>query len=225
MTEFDVTESDVLDRFDLTKDLRLRLKELHGLIDRHLQDVSDGLTFPPHFEGLTVVTLTAAHFAGYIHIRHEMHLDRLVAVTHTLLASSAFGVERETTCFPASYLRFRQLSKEITDVVEHIRISRRIRARRTTNRRLIDIDDLIDELNALNALIGQRGSLGAIELLTQNRVERLVDQGAFSTAAHAGHANHLTQRNLHRHVLEVIPRTSAEGDESNRRSRSNSGAV
>ena len=126
MSEFDIAESDILDGLDLTQNGRLGLKELYCLVYRHIEDVRNCLTFPPHLEGLPVIARTSTYFAGYVHVRHKMHLDGLVTVTEALLAASAFGVEREPTGFPAAYLGFRQGSKQFAYIVEHIGIGGRM---------------------------------------------------------------------------------------------------
>ena len=45
------------------------------------------------------------------------------------------------------------LCEQFPDVIEHADIGGRVRARRATDWRLIDIDDLVDQFHTLDALV------------------------------------------------------------------------
>ena len=99
-----------------------------------------------------------------------MHLNRLVAVAHTLLAPSAFGVERESSGFPSAYLRFRQPGEQVAYVVEHIGVGGRVGTGCTADGRLVHIDHFVDMLHAVDALVRQRLHLAAEEFLPEDFV-------------------------------------------------------
>lgn len=77
-----------------------------------------------------------------------MHFDFEQAVTRTRLAAAALDIERETARAVAARLGIRRLGEQIADVVEHTRIGRRIGARRASDGRLVDVDDLIEVFDA-----------------------------------------------------------------------------
>ena len=185
------------------------VEELHGLVDGHVQHVGDRLTLEAHLQRLAVVALSAAYLARYVHIGHEVHLYGLVAVACALFAAAAFGVEGEASCAPSAYLRLRQLCEQFAYVVEDVGIGGRVAAGRTSDRRLIDVDHLVDSLHSFDGLVGKRLCLAAVEPLTQDRIERLVDERALAASAHACHAYHPPERNTYRHILQVIARAPA----------------
>ena len=90
------------------------------------------------------------------HVGQEIHLNGLVAVAVTCLAASAGDIERETSGLVAADFRFGQIYKEVAYIGKNAGICRRIGTRRTAERRLVDSDNLIDIVNALNRLIRQR---------------------------------------------------------------------
>ena len=54
---------------------RLVLEELQGLVARHVQHVSNGPSFEPNIQGVTVVPLTPAHLARDVDVGQKVHLD------------------------------------------------------------------------------------------------------------------------------------------------------
>ena len=66
-------------------------------------------------------------------------------------------------------------------------------------------------LQAINAIVCQRLTQTAVEVLAKNRIERLINKGGFATPRHTRYSNHLTKRERDIYVLEVIASTTAEG--------------
>ena len=119
-----------------------------------------------------------------------MHLDGLVAITETLFAAPALHIEREPSRFPSTDLRLRHAGKEIAYVAEHIGVGGGVRTRCTPNRRLVHIDYLVYMLHAFDIRIRERFLETAIELLGEQRIERLVDQARLAATTHARDAYH-----------------------------------
>ena len=59
LAQCEITQPDLLKKFQSTMNVRLRGKKLHGFVHAHRQHVTDALFFPPHFERLGVNRLPA----------------------------------------------------------------------------------------------------------------------------------------------------------------------
>jgi hypothetical protein len=74
-----------------------------------------------------------------------VHLDLDDAVALALLAAAALDVEREAARAVAARLGFRQAGEPFAQRREGAGIGRRVGARRAADRRLVDVDDLVEE--------------------------------------------------------------------------------
>ena len=144
----DVAESDVGERLQLLVNARLVLEELQRVVDRQLEHVGDDQTAEADLERLAIVALALAHLARHVDVRQEVHLDLHETVALARLAPSALHVEREAPRSVAANLRLGQLGEELADRREQAGVRRRIRARRAADRTLVDVDDLVDVLEA-----------------------------------------------------------------------------
>ena len=133
-----------------------------------------------------------------------MHLDLDDAVALAVLAAAALHVEAEAARLVAADARFRHLGEELTNVGKDARVGRRIGARRATDRRLVDVDDLVDEVQAGDLACGARTVLRPVEVLRHPPIEDVADECALPGPADAGNADQLAQRKIHIDVLQVI---------------------
>ena len=125
-------------------------KEGQGLFHRHIQHIIDTLSLIFDFQGLPVIALAAADFAGHIDIRQEMHLDLQDTVSAAGLTAAALHVEAETAFLVASRFGIRRGRKEISDQIKDSRIGRRVGTGCPSDRGLVDIDDLVQLLQTQN---------------------------------------------------------------------------
>ena len=205
LTELDVAEADFLQHLDLLEYLGLVLEELDGLVDGHVEHVGDALALEADLEGLAVVALAVAGFAGHEHVGQEVHLDGLVAVAATGLAASAGDVEGEASGLVGTHLRLGHLDEEFADVGEDLGIGGGIASGGATKGRLIDADHLVDVFNTINSIERKWLLLrGGIEILAEVGLEGLVDEGGFAAAAHAGDADEHAEGNLDGDILQVV---------------------
>ena len=72
------------------------------------------------------------------------------------------------------------------------------------DRRLVDVDDLVDVLQPLDAVVRGRGLGGAVELARHRLVERVDQQGGLAAAGHAGDAGEQAERDLGGDILQVM---------------------
>ena len=180
LSELDISQPDILQGFYLRQNLRYVLEELHRHVDRHVQHIGNGLAFEAHLERLTVVTFSMTYFARYHHVGQEIHLDGLVAIAATGLTASTFHVEGEPAGLVATYLGFRKIDEELTDVREYAGISCRVAAGRTADGALVDIHHLVYIVDAFNLLVGHRPFERSVEVLRKDGLEGLVDQRALT---------------------------------------------
>ena len=146
-------------------DRRNRFEEGASLLDRHIQDLSDRFAFVMDLQGLTVVPGTVAHLTGHIDVRQEVHLDFDGAVTLTVLTASTLNVEGEPTRLIAAHFSFGGLGKESTDLVEDTGIGGRIRSWCASDRRLVDVNHLVDFLDTGDRLMLTRYRPGAMDTM------------------------------------------------------------
>ena len=146
-----------------------------------------------------------------------MHLDGDHAVPLTGFAPSALDVERKASWLEAARLGLRHHREQLADEREHAGIGRRVRARRASDRRLIDLDDLVDQRDAVDALV--RAGLGgrAIDRLGQRAIEDVVDQRRLARAADTGDRGQRAERNRDVDVLQIVGARAADDDLALRR--------
>ena len=157
-----------------------------------------------HLERLAVVALALADLTGHVDIRQEVHLNLQQAVAGAGLTAAAADIEREAPRAIAAQLRVLCGGKERADIVKQAGIRRRVGARRAADGALVDVDDLIQILHAVDPVAFPGTHLGVVKLADECFIQHLVDERRFSAAGHAGHTRHDAQRDLHIHVLEIM---------------------
>ncbi|MCG3120366.1 MAG: hypothetical protein ALAOOOJD_03029 [bacterium] len=133
-----------------------------------------------------------------------MHLDLDDTVALARFAAPAFDIETETARFVAANFGFLRLREQIANECEQAGVSRRIAARRAANRRLIDVDDLVEMLQAEQFFKRQWLRFGAVDLARQHAIQGLVDQRRFARTGNAGNHIENTERNFGAHFLEIV---------------------
>src|SRR3954469_19730800 len=123
-------------------------EEVERLLDRHVEDVRDRLALEADVERLAVVALAVALLARHVDVREEVHLDLDLAVAAADLAAAALDVEREAPRLVAARPRLLGLREQLADRVEQARVRGRVRPRRAPDGRLVDLDDLVERVEA-----------------------------------------------------------------------------
>ena len=96
--------------------------------------------------------MALADRAGHPDVGEEVHLQPVRAVALARLAAAAGVVEAEPARLVAADLRLAALGEEGADLVEDLDVRRRVRARRAADRRLVDVDHLVDMLGAVDPI-------------------------------------------------------------------------
>ena len=106
-----------------------------------------------------------------------------------------------------------QHREQLADEREQPGVGRRVRPRRAADRRLIDLDHLVDAARCPRCDRARPGSSrGAVELARQRAVEDVVDERRLARAADAGDRGEHAERNRHVDVLEVVRARAADDD-------------
>ncbi len=182
-----------------------RLEELGGLLDRHVEHLGDVLALVVHLEGFAVVAGAVAHLARHVHVGQEVHLDLEGAVAGARLAAAALDVEREPALLVAAHLRLGGLREQGADLVEHTGVGRRVRPRGgSADRRLVDLDQLVELVETVDAGVPARHLAGAVELVRHHGREDVVDQRGLAGPGHAGDAGEHTERERHVDAAQIV---------------------
>ena len=144
-----VAEPDVDDGLHVPGDRRLVGEELERFLARQVEHFGDVLALERDVERVAVVAGALAHLARHVHVGQEVHLDLDGAVARAGFAAPTPHVEREATGQVAPHLRLLGLGEQLADVVEHTGVGGRIRARRAADGRLVDVDDLVEQIRCL----------------------------------------------------------------------------
>ena len=104
----------------------------------------------------------------------------------------------------AARLGLGQLGEPFADGGEGAGIGGGVRARRAADRALVDVDHLVEMLEALDRLVLARDLAAAGELAGDRAVERLDEEGRLAAARDAGHRGEQAERDVDGDVLEVV---------------------
>src|SRR5690554_2926068 len=204
LADADVAEADVLHQLELARDRGDVLEELEPLVHRHVEHVGDRLAADLHLEGLAVVPRALADLAGDVDVGEEVHLDLDRAVALARLAAAALDVEREAAGLVAALARLGRPGEEVADLGEDAGVGGWVRSWGAADRALVDLDDLVDVLDAGDASVGARRGLRPVEGLGQRRAEYRVHERRLARARGAGHAGERAERDRDVDVLEVV---------------------
>ena len=186
LADMDVAEADLVQRDELVAHAGHRGEEVDAFLDRHVEHVGDRLALEQHVERLAVVALAVADVAGDVDVGQEVHLDLDDAVALAGLAAAALDVEGEAPRLVAARLGFRQVGEPVADGREGAGVGRGVGARRAADGRLVDVDDLVEEFQALDAVV-IGGVLARTHDAARRRLEQRLDQeGRLAAARHAG---------------------------------------
>ena len=212
LPQLNVAQTDLTHGFQTACDFRHVGEELTRFIHRHIQHFVDVFALVAHLERLFVIAAPLAHIAGNVNVRQKVHFDFEQAVTRAGLTAAALDIEGKTACVVAARLCVRRFGKQVADIVEHTRIGRRIGTRRASDRRLVNVDDLVEILNADEFVMRTGSSLRAVQLRCQLFVQDFIDERGLARTRNAGHTGERTERNREIRVLEVVHRTALDRD-------------
>ena len=173
------------------------------------------LAFIFDLQSFIIITFPIADFAFDPHIGKEVHLDSFQPTSLACFTTSVFDIKAKSTRFVPPHLGFRKLSVELAYFIEQFGVSRWIRARRPTNRRLTDVDDFVEIFNASDSIMRSsplstcgegkgvrcvRAHQFSIESLEKN----IVDERAFARTRNARHTGEQPDGNFNVDIFQII---------------------
>src|SRR5664279_5921064 len=139
-----------------------------------------------------------------------MHFDAKNSVALAGLASSAFRIERIPAGLVAARLRFREVREQIPNVRENSREGGWVRSRRAADRRLVDVDDLIDVGQSFDSVEVSFRLAGTVYAVFEHGQKRVHDQARLPGARHSGHTGEHAERKRHRQIAKIVGTRSAQ---------------
>ena len=212
LSELHVVEPDVADAGEHPVDPRVRLEELHRVLDGQIEHVGDVLPAVADFEGLPVVSPAPTRLAFHEDVGEEVHLDAAHALALAFLAAAALDVEAEPTGLVAADLRLVGHAEQLPDLVEDPGVGRGVRTRGPTDRRLVHVDHPVDPLKSVDPGVRAGDDLGAGDGPHRGLEQDLVDEGALAASGHAGDAHDPVQREGRVDRLQVVRRGALHHD-------------
>ncbi len=179
-------------------------KEFQPFAEGHVQDIVDILSAVLNGKCLLVVALPAAGLAVDVDIRQEGHLHLDLPLPRTGLAAAARHVEGKSPRAVAPHPGVGKPCEKLPDLVEEPHVGGRRRPGRTSDGRVIDLDDPRKLLPSGNPVIGPRPMAVLRELCPERLVEDFLHEGRLSGAAHAGHAGERLQGNSGIDPLQIV---------------------
>ena len=164
-------------------------------------------------ESLFVETLSVTGGTGHINVGKELHFNFLDAVALALFAASAFDIEAESSGSESADFGIGKRCEQVSDCAEGFRVSDGIRARGAPDGALVDHDCLVHIVEPGNAFV-RTGDCGVrhLEFLFKRGAENAVHQGAFAGAGNAGYTAERSEREIDRHVFQVVVRHAFQPD-------------
>ena len=205
LSQLNLAEAHILNGFDFIVDAWNIFKEFHRFVHGHVEHLRDVFATIGHLEGFTVVALALADLTRRIHIRQEVHFNFDNAISAAGLTASALDIEGEAPRLVATQLGLLGFRKEGTNMVEGARIGCWIGAWGAADWALVNVDNLVDLLSALDGTMLSRHTLVlGIEKLFQPLVKNFINQGTLSGAGNTGHTGKHPKGNGDIDGLEVV---------------------
>ncbi len=137
----------------------------------------------------------------------HFYLDHAVALAG--FAAPALHVEGEAPGSVAPRACFRYASKQFANGREEAGVGGRVRARRPSNRALINVHDLVQVLEAVERVVWCHFQCcSAVQGCGGDREKRVVDQRRLTRTRNARDAGKQADRDLQIHIAQIIaPRT------------------
>ena len=204
LAEMDVAEADVNEGLQLLVDGGDVLEDGQRVFDREIEDVGDGVAVEFYGEGFLVVAATVADLAEDIYVGQEIHFDAALTFALAGFAASALHVEAEAAGLVSALARFGQHGEEVADGGEDSGVGGGVGARRAADGRLIDLDNFVELLSAVDGFVCAGFFAAAVEFLGERTIEDVVDECRLSGAGDSRDDGHDAEREVRGDVLQVV---------------------
>ena len=139
-----------------------------------------------------------------------MHLDLHQAVAGAGFTASALRVEGKTPLIVTAQPCVLGGGEQIADIVKQPRVGRRVGAGGSPDGALVQGNDLVDIVQALDAVEFARMHLGPVLFRCQDLVKDFLDQGGLSAPGYAGDTDQFAQGEVYVDPLQVVLRCAAD---------------
>ena len=126
LSKFNVAQTHFKKRCQFLMKSRNLFKKFHSVLNRHLQDLGDVLSFIFDFQGLLIITAAAAFFAFNVDVGQKVHFNFFQPLAFAMFAPAAFDVKAESSGAVTANLRFVAFGEKIADDGKNSGVSRRI---------------------------------------------------------------------------------------------------
>ena len=133
-----------------------------------------------------------------------MHFDLDDAVPLAGFTAPALDVEAEASGLVTARFCLGQFGEPVADGTEGAGIGGGVGSRRPSDGRLVDIDDFIQRVQAVDFVEGGCVRAGAHQRARQRFVERLDNQRRFAAARHARNGDKGAKRQIECHIFQVV---------------------
>ena len=120
----------------------------------HFEDFGDVFAFEANLQRFAIEAMTVADGAGDPNVGEKIHFEAVGAVAFAGFAAAPFDVETEAAGFVAASFGFGKFGEQIADVVGELDVRGRIGSWRAADGGLIDGDQFVEMLEALDAVVG-----------------------------------------------------------------------
>ena len=165
------------------------VKELKCRLNVHFQHVSDRLALKLDAQSFAVEAMPFTHRASHPDVGQKVHLEFRGPISLTCLTSTAIHIEAKTPRLVSATFGLRQLRKQRADVIEYLDVGSGIGARRPTNRRLIDGDELVEKLQPIYCVVITWVTVTQIQIAAQRFDENVIHEGTLPRPGHTCHTN------------------------------------
>ena len=178
----------------------------------HLEYIRDAAALVENIQGLAVVASSRADFAGHEEVGKKVHFHAQAAAALASFAAPPFDVEGKASGFVTPRPGFRYLAEELADAAEGARIGGGVRSRRPSDRCLVDIDDLFDQLLTFERIEVARYVQCAMEPRGQGAVKGIAHESRLARPRDPRHHRQRPQRKRELHCLEVVGAAAPKND-------------
>src|ERR1019366_5190616 len=151
-------------------------------------------------------------FALHVNVGQKIHFDAALASALAGLAASAGDVEGEASGFVSALARFGQHGVKVSNRREDSRVGCGIGARSAPDGRLVDANDLVDEVGSGDGSVRAGLLARTIELPGKRAVEDVVHESRFAGAGNTGDDGHHAERKNYVEILEIVGARAEDGD-------------
>ena len=155
-------------------DLRDILKMQDRLLDVHVENLGDVLPLEPHFERFMVEPTALAQGTCDPDVGQKVHLQLVRAVSLARLTTPPGHVEAEAARFIRPQLRIGQHGIQVADQVEQFHIGRGIGTGCPANRRLVNVNRLVEIGKPFDVRVQPRLSQALVEIPVEGFPEDVV---------------------------------------------------